>query len=91
MQLQAKSGDYSGKSDYGRRGIATVQRFPSPFRPPDLINWHRAGEDVERELPVPSTFLSHANVRDTYWYLSAGSELMNHAVGRLDKRWEVRS
>jgi len=54
-----------------------------------LINWHRAGEDVARELPVLSTFLGHANVRDTYWYLFAAPELMNHAVRRLDRRWEV--
>jgi len=33
----------------------------------NLINWHRAGEDVERELPVFSTFLGHTNVRDTCW------------------------
>ncbi|MEI8703417.1 tyrosine-type recombinase/integrase [Mesorhizobium sp. ISC15] len=56
-----------------------------------LINWYRAGEDVERELPVLSTFLGHANVRDTYWYLSAAPELMTHAARLLDERWEVRS
>lgn len=55
-----------------------------------LINWYRAGEDVERELPVLSTFLGHANVRDTYWYLSAAPELMTHAARLLDERWEVR-
>ena len=49
------------------------------------------GEDVERELPVLSTFLGHVNVRDTYWYLSAAPELMAHAARRLDERWEVRS
>jgi hypothetical protein len=56
-----------------------------------LINWYRAGEDVERELPVLSTFLGHAYVRDTYWYLSAAPELMAHAARRVDKRWEARS
>lgn len=56
-----------------------------------LTNWYRAGEDVERELPVLSTFLGHANVRDTYWYLSAAPELMTHAARLLDERWEVRS
>lgn len=56
-----------------------------------LINWYRAGEDIERQLPVLSTFLGHAYVRDTYWYLSATPELMTHAARRLEKRWETRS
>jgi integrase len=56
-----------------------------------LISWYRAGADVEQQLPVLSTFLGHAYVRDTYWYLSATPELMSHAARRLDKRWEARS
>jgi hypothetical protein len=43
--------------------------------------------DIEQQLPVLSTFLGHAYVRDTYWYLSATPELMSHAARRLDKRW----
>jgi integrase len=56
-----------------------------------LLRWYRAGEDVERQLPVLSTFLGHVGVRDTYWYLSAAPELMDHAARRLNKRWEARS
>jgi integrase len=56
-----------------------------------LINWYRSGEDVERQLPVLSTFLGHAGVRDTYWYLSTTPELLSYAARRLDKRWEARS
>jgi integrase len=32
--------------------------------------------DVERSLPVLSTYLGHTCVRDTYWYLSACPDLM---------------
>lgn len=56
-----------------------------------LINWYRAGEDVEQQLPVLSTFLGHVGVRDTYWYLSTTPELMGHAARLLDKRWEART
>ncbi|MFW8642713.1 hypothetical protein ACOJBO_07895 [Rhizobium beringeri] len=91
----ACSGDYPGKSGLrqeGNRDGPRIHDLRHRFAVQTLINWHRAGEDVERdELPVLSTFLGHANVRDTYWYLSATPELMNHAVRRLDKRWEVRS
>jgi integrase len=54
-----------------------------------LLAWYRAGEDVERRLPALSTYLGHGCVRDTYWYLSACPELMEHAARRLDARWEV--
>ncbi|NGO55407.1 tyrosine-type recombinase/integrase, partial [Allomesorhizobium camelthorni] len=54
-----------------------------------LLHWYRAGEDVERLLPVLSTYLGHTHTRDTYWYLTACPELMSHAVMRLESRWEV--
>jgi site-specific recombinase XerC len=38
---------------------------------------------------VLSTYLGHACVRDTYWYLSACPELMQEAARRLDRRWKV--
>jgi integrase len=53
-----------------------------------LIDWYRSGKDIEARLPVLSTFLGHARVRDTYWYLSEHPELMKLAVQRLDARWE---
>jgi len=55
-----------------------------------LLQWYRAGVDVERRLPVLSTYLGHVNVRDTFWYLSGCSELMEQAPRRLEKHWEVR-
>jgi len=38
-------------------------------------------------LPVLSTFLGHAHVADTYWYLSITPELMKLAVKLLEQRW----
>jgi integrase len=55
-----------------------------------LLQWYRAGEDVERRLPVLSTYLGHTQVSDTYWYLTAHPELMGLAVKRLDERWEEK-
>lgn len=56
-----------------------------------LLRWYRAGEDVEQRLPQLSTYLGHSHVRDTYWYLSACPELMEHAALRLETRWETLS
>jgi integrase len=55
-----------------------------------LLKWYQAGEDVERRLPVLSTFLGHGHVSDTFWYLSGTSELLQQAARRLEKRWEVQ-
>lgn len=54
-----------------------------------LIQWYRAGLDVERELPKLSTYLGHVHVNDTYWYLEAVPELLQLATERLVPR-EVR-
>ena len=56
-----------------------------------LIQWYRAGEDIERRLPVLSTFLGHTHVADTYWYLSVHPELMGLATSRLEQRWGTGS
>lgn len=63
--------------------------FRHRFAVQTLVTWYRAGEDVERLLPALSTYLGHSCVRDTYWYLSACPELMEHAAKRLEARWEV--
>ncbi len=50
-----------------------------------LLGWYRDGVDVECRLPRLATWLGHTNIRDTYWYLTATPELMQAAVGRLDR------
>jgi integrase/recombinase XerD len=56
-----------------------------------LLHWYRTGLDVEQRLPVLSTYLGHAHVTDTYWYLSAIPELLALTKDRLEKRWEALS
>jgi integrase len=64
--------------------------FRHRFAVETLIRWYRAGQDVQLRLPVLSTYLGHAHVSDTYWYLTHCPELMEWAVKRLDSQWEVR-
>jgi len=56
-----------------------------------LINWYRSGLDVDRNISKLSTYLGHAHVEDTYWYLSAVPELLALAGNRFEKRWEAMS
>jgi integrase/recombinase XerD len=64
--------------------------FRHRFAIETLLRWYRTGEDIERRLPILSTFLGHVSVRDTYWYLRACPELMGLAISRLEDRWEGR-
>lgn len=56
-----------------------------------LLRWYRSGTDIERRLPVLSTFLGHVSIADTHWYLSARPELMREAMQRMEHRWEQTS
>jgi integrase len=49
-----------------------------------LLNWYKAGLDVERELPRLSTYLGHRHINDTYWYIEAIPELLALATERLE-------
>ena len=55
-----------------------------------LLGWYRAGLDVNRRLPLLSTYLGHVEPANTYWYLHAAPELMALAARRLDEHRQVR-
>jgi integrase len=62
--------------------------FRHRFAVETLLRWYRNGEDPKRRLPILSTYLGHAHVTDTYWYLTGTPELLGAAGKRLEKRWE---
>lgn len=51
-----------------------------------LIEWYRAGLDVDRELPKLATYLGHVHVAYTYWYIQAVPELLHLATERCAAR-----
>jgi integrase len=69
-----------------RRG-PRLHDFRHRFAVQTLVRWYRSGQDIERRLPILSTYLGHGHIADTYWYLSAYPELMGLATRRLEKRW----
>lgn len=56
-----------------------------------LLDWHHAGENVDRRMPELSTFLGHADPASTYWYLEAVPELMALISRRLEQVPELLS
>jgi integrase/recombinase XerD len=84
-QLSRRTG-LRGLSDH--RG-PRLQDFRHRCATEILVKWSQDGVDVERRLPVLSTFLGHGHISETFWYLSGSSELLQQAARRLEKRWEV--
>lgn len=73
----------------GRRRIGRgprLQDLRHSFVTRRLIEWYRAGLDVERELPKLATYLGHVNVGHTYWYIEAVPELLQLATEHLSVR-----
>lgn len=84
-QLSRRTG-LRGASD--RRG-PRLQDFRHRCATEILLKWYQAGADVERQLPVLSTFLGHGHVSETFWYLSGSAELLEQAARRLEKHWRM--
>lgn len=49
-----------------------------------LLDWYRAGEDIDRRMPLLSTYLGHVDPANTYWYLEAVPELLQMAIERIE-------
>lgn len=83
-RLSRKIGIRGPTASHGPR----LHDFRHRFAAETLLRWYRSGQDVERRLPVLSTYLGHGHVSDTYWYLTICSELMGVVVNRLESYWE---
>lgn len=48
-----------------------------------LRDWYQQGEDIDRHILALSTYIGHAKVTDTYWYVTAIPELLAIAAHRF--------
>ncbi len=70
------AGDSRGSRLHDLRHRLTIQT---------LLKWYQRGVDVERHLPELSTYLGHAHVTDTYWYLTATPKLLHYALWYVER------
>jgi integrase len=71
--------------DARRRGRGPrLQDFRHTFATRRLIEWYRAGRDVDRLMPRLATYLGHVGVAETYWYIQAVPELLRLATERME-------
>ena len=50
-----------------------------------LLDWYRTGEDIDRRMPLLSTYLGHVDPASTYWYLEAVPELLALVGERMQR------
>ena len=49
-----------------------------------MMLWHEQGIDIDQAMLSLSTYLGHAKISNTYWYLTAVPELMALAGGKFE-------
>jgi integrase len=72
----------------GARRGPRLHDFRHRFAIQTLLRWYQRGEEVERRLPVLSTYLGHAHVSGTCWYLGSTPELLTAASKLMETRWK---
>lgn len=50
-----------------------------------MMIWHAQGIDIDQMMLALSTYMGHAKIRYTYWYLTAVPELMALAAGKFER------
>jgi integrase len=61
-----------------------------------LLGWYREKEDINALLPVLATYMGHASISETYWYLTGTPELLEVACSAFeelvkagDNAWQI--
>ncbi len=49
-----------------------------------ILSWQAEGVDIDQQMLALSTYVGHANVTHTYWYLSAVPELLARAAEQFE-------
>lgn len=82
VRLSRKLGLRQSDDSHGPR----LHDFRHRFAVATLLAWYREGKNVERLLPVLSSYLGHVHVNDTCWYITAVPELLALASARTPSK-----
>jgi integrase len=67
----------------GGHRLVRVHDIRHTFISRRLEHWYEDGDDIERNILALSTYVGHAHVTDTYWYVTGTPKLMAIAANRL--------
>jgi integrase/recombinase XerD len=97
LKAQAVNGTFSrlirkaGLEGRGERVRPRPHDLRHTFAVRTLLEWYREGVEVERALPLLSTYLGHVQPVSTYWYLQGTPELLTLVAAKLDGTLGVQS
>jgi integrase len=77
--------DRLGWSTRSRARRPRIHDLRHTFAVRRLLQWHEEGVEVNRKILALATYLGHAKVTGTYWYLSAVPELMAVTAQRFER------
>jgi integrase/recombinase XerD len=69
-QTFAKLVRQAGMEGRGARARPRPYDLRHAFAVRTLLDWHQAGADIDRRMPLLSTYLGHVDPASTYWYYS---------------------
>lgn len=74
-----------GWVDRGAHGGPRIHDLRHSFAVRRVMLWHEQGTDVDQAMLALSTYLGHAKISNTYWYLTGVPELMALAGGKFER------
>ncbi len=69
----------------GGHGAPRIHDLRHSFAVRRLLLWHEQGADLDQRMLALSTYLGHAKVSNTYWYLTGVPELMSLIGERFER------
>ena len=76
--------DQSGWINRGAHDAPRVHDLRHTFVVRRVLLWHAQGIDIDQQMLALSTYVGHAMVTNTYWYMTAVPELLALAAERFE-------
>lgn len=74
-----------GWQNRGAHHAPRVHDLRHSFAVRRVLLWHQHGTDIDQAMLALSTYLGHAKISNTYWYLTAVPELMGLAAEKFER------
>jgi integrase len=68
----------------GGHANARIHDLRHSFAGRRLLRWHQEGADIHQHMQALSTYMGHAKISNTYWYLTGVPELMQLVGKRFE-------
>jgi integrase len=79
-----------GWTNRGAHDAPRIHDLRHTFAVRRVMLWQEQGTDIDQAMLALSTYLGHAKISHTYWYLTAVPELMAVAAGKFERFAQVK-